>query len=69
MRDLTNGICGILRHGDGSRLYGSRHDNAHLWFYRNSCVAACQSSEHAARNFAIRGSDVPCASGSSGTAI
>ena len=52
MRDLTNGICGILCRGAGPRLHGSMKVSAHLRFRLSRLLAEYQSSEHAARNFA-----------------
>ena len=42
----------MLLRGAGSRLQGSVNDSVHLRFCLNSFLAVCQSSEHAARNFA-----------------
>ena len=38
----------------GSRLHGIRNDRAHPWCCPSMRCAPCQSSEHAARNFARR---------------
>ena len=69
MRDLTNGICGILCRGAGSRLHGNMKVSAHLRFFLSNFFAEYQSREHATKTLQARGPDVPCARGSSGTAI
>ena len=49
MRDLTNGICGILCRGAGSRLHGNMKVSAHLRFFLSNFFAEYQSREHATK--------------------
>ena len=49
MRDLTNGICGILCRGAGSRLHGNMKVSAHLRFFLSNFLAEYQSREHATK--------------------